>query len=100
MLGKELLTQEDFAAAARFLDEHPECEMQVIDGKHIIVEKDLKPEIQAQLKEMEAATGLTREIREIILANDLKVSDFVGEKFAKMEQLAEELREPKHSWEK
>ena len=100
MLGKELNTQEDFSLASKYLAEHPECEVVCQDGKQIVVLRDTKPETVAALNELEEHTGLTREIREIVLENDLKVSDLVKEKIVTMEQLASELRKKKHSWEK
>jgi hypothetical protein len=55
-------------------------------------EKKHKKELIEQVSNLEAQTGLTRSIRELVLAENSGASEFVKEKAQEIEVLAEELR--------
>lgn len=56
------------------------------------VTKIPEPTIEEQVSKMEAETGLTRVMRELVLAENSGVSDYVRAKAQEIEALAEELR--------
>ncbi len=51
-----------------------------------------EPTIEEQVAKMEAATGLTRAVRELVLADNSGVSDYVRAKAQEIEALANPLR--------
>ena len=59
-----------------------------------------KPEltIEEQVAQMEAETGLTRVMREMVLAENSGASDYVKAKANEIEDLAKELRQNIHSY--
>ena len=54
--------------------------------------KKQKQDIETLVASMEANTGLTRVMRELVLAEDSSVSDYVKQKAQEIEELAEQLR--------
>lgn len=54
--------------------------------------KKQKHDIESTVASMEADTGLTRVMRELVLADDSNVSDYVKQKAQEIEELAEQLR--------
>lgn len=70
------------------------AEIKLIDGKYIIVEKQPKPAptIEEQVAMLEAETGLTRIMREGILAEGSLYSDYAKAKAQEIEDLASQLR--------
>lgn len=51
-----------------------------------------KPTIKEQLEDLERATGYSRAIRELILAENSGASEFVKQKAQEIENLAEQIR--------
>lgn len=51
-----------------------------------------EPSTEEQVLELESQTGLTREIRELILMNNLETSDYVKERVLTIESMANVLR--------
>lgn len=70
------------------------AEIKLIDGKYTIVEKQPKPDptIEEQVAKLEAETGLTRIMREGILAEGSPYSAYAKEKALEIEELASQLR--------
>ena len=70
------------------------AEIKLIDGKYTIVEKQPKPEptLEERVARLEAETGLTRIMREGILAEGSLYSDYAKAKAQEIEDLAAELR--------
>ena len=64
------------------------------DGKYIIVANPPIPEptLEEQVAKLEAETGLTRVIREMVLAENSGSSDYVKAKANEIEELAKQLR--------
>ena len=64
------------------------------DGQYIIVENAPIPEptLEEQVVKLEAETGLTRVIREMVLAENSGASDYVKAKANEIEELAKQLR--------
>ena len=69
--------------------------IEVKDGQYIIVENAPAPEptIEEQVAKLEAETGLTRVIREMVLAENSGASDYVKVKANEIEELAKQLRD-------
>ena len=64
------------------------------DGQYIIVDNPPipKPTIEEQVAKLEAETGLTRVMREMVLAKNSGASDYVKAKAQEIEDLAKQLR--------
>lgn len=65
------------------------------DGQYVIAANEPTPEPTTEeiVARMEAETGLTRAVREVVLNNTVTVSDYVKEKAQEIEDLATPLRE-------
>ena len=70
------------------------AQIKVLDGKYTIVERDPVPEptMAEKVRALEFSTGLTRAVRELVLADNSGASDYVKAKAAEIEALAEGLR--------
>ena len=68
--------------------------IEVLDGKYTIVENAPVPEPTAaeKVQALELSTGLTRAVRELVLADGSGASDYVRAKAQEIEKLAVELR--------
>ena len=68
--------------------------IEVLDGKYTIVENAPAPEptVAEQVQALESETGLTRAVRELVLADNSGASDYVKGKAQEIETLAKELR--------
>lgn len=62
------------------------------DGYIIVANEQIKPTVEEQVAALEAQTGLTRPIREMVLAENSGVSAYVKEKAQSIEDLAQTLR--------
>ena len=64
------------------------------DGQYVIVANVPAPEppLEEQVAKLEAETGLTRVMREMVLAENSGASDYVKAKAQEIEALAKELR--------
>lgn len=65
-----------------------------LDGKYTIVENAPAPgpTVAEQVRALEAETGLTRAVRELVLADGSGASDYVRSKAQEIENLANPLR--------
>ena len=54
--------------------------------------KPAEPTVEEKVAKLEAQTGLTRAVREIILGNDLTISEYVQAQAQEIEDLAQVLR--------
>lgn len=70
------------------------AQIKVLDGKYTIVERDPVPgpTMAEKVRALELSTGLTRAVRELVLADNSGASDYVKAKAAEIEALAEGLR--------
>ncbi len=70
--------------------------IEMVEDKYTIVENAPAPEptTAEKLQALEAKTGLTRPLRELVLAENSGASDYVKAKAQEIEALAEELRAP------
>lgn len=68
--------------------------IEVLNGVYTIVKNAPAPEPTAaeQVRALEAETGLTRAVREVVLSGDVAVSKYVIDKATEIEDLAKELR--------
>ena len=64
------------------------------DGKYVIVANTPAPEptLEEQVAKLEAETGLTRVMREMVLSENSGASDYVKAKANEIEELAKQLR--------
>ena len=64
------------------------------DGQYVIIANAPIPEptLEEQVAKMEAETGLTRVMREMVLAENSGASDYVKAKANEIEELAKQLR--------
>ncbi len=70
------------------------AQIKVLDGKYTIVERDPVPgpTMAEKVRALELSTGLTRAVRELVLADGSGASDYVKAKAAEIEALANPLR--------
>ena len=63
-------------------------------GQYVIVDNPAIPEptLEEQVAQMEAETGLTRVMREMVLAENSGASEYVKSKAEEIEELAKQLR--------
>ncbi len=68
--------------------------IEVLDGVYTIVENAPTPEptTEEKVQALELSTGLTRAVRELVLADNSGVSDYVRAKAQEIEALANPLR--------
>ena len=68
--------------------------IEVLDGVYTIVENApvAEPTIEEQVAKLEAETGLTRVMRELVLAENSGASNYVKAKANEIENLAKQLR--------
>ena len=68
--------------------------IEVLDGVYTIVENAPAPEptLEEQVAKLEAETGLTRVMREMVLSENSSASDYVKAKANEIEDLAKQLR--------
>ena len=89
----QILTKENYTQGAIWCNSN-NAHIEAKDGKYIIVANAPIPEptIEEQVAKLEAETGLTRIIREGILAEGSLYSDYAKAKAQEIEDLAKELR--------
>lgn len=70
------------------------AQIKVLEGKYTIVERDPVPgpTMAEKVRALEFSTGLTRAVRELVLAENSGASDYVKAKAKEIEALAEGLR--------
>ena len=91
----DIVTKDNYTEAAIFCNKAGDRHIELVDGKFKIVANPVPPEptIEEQVVKLEAETGLTRIMREGILAEGSLYSDYAKAKAQEIEDLAKELRE-------
>ena len=89
----QVLTKENYTAAAVWCNSN-NAHIEAKDGHYIIVENAPIPEptLEEQVAKLEAETGLTRIMREMVLTENSGASDYVKAKANEIEDLAKQLR--------
>ena len=87
------LTKENYTQGAIWCNAN-NAHIEAKDGHYIIVENAPIPEptLEEQVSKLEAETGLTRVMREMVLAENSGASDYVKAKAQEIEDLAKQLR--------
>ena len=89
----QVLTKENYTQGAIWCNAN-DAHIEKQDGQYIIVENTPAPEltIEEQVAKLEAETGLTRVMREMVLSENSGASDYVKAKAQEIEDLAKQLR--------
>lgn len=89
----QILTKEEYTQGAIWCNAN-NAHIKKQDGQYIIVANAPIPEptIEEQVAKLEAETGLTRVMREMVLAENSGASDYVKAKAQEIEDLAKQLR--------
>ena len=90
----DIVTKENYTKAAIACNKAGDRHIELVDGKFKIVANPVPPEppLEEQVAQMEAKTGLTRVMREMVLAENSGASDYVKAKAQEIEDLAKQLR--------
>lgn len=90
----DIVNKEDFTKAAIACNKAGDRHIELVDGQYVIVANPVpkEPTLEEQVAKMEAETGLTRVIREMVLAENSGASEYVKAKAQEIEDLAKELR--------
>ena len=91
----QIVDEENYTQAAIACNKSGDRHIEQVDGQYIIVANSSKSEHTAEemVRAKEAQTGLTRAVRELVLAENSGASDYVHELAQKIEALAAPLRE-------
>ena len=89
-----VITKETYTQAAIACNKAGDRHIEQVDGEFIIVANPApkEPTIEEQVAKLEAETGLTRIMREMVLAENSGASDYVKAKAQEIEELAKQLR--------
>ena len=89
----DIVTKDNYTKAAIWCNSN-NAHIEVKDGQYVIVENAPIPEptLEEQVAKLEAETGLTRIMREMVLADNSGASDYVKSKANEIEDLAKQLR--------
>lgn len=89
-----VITKETYTQAAIACNKAGDRHIEKQDGQYIIVANPPAPEptVEEQVAKLEAETGLTRVMREMVLAENSGASDYVKAKANEIEELAKQLR--------
>ena len=90
----QIVTAENYTQAAIYCNEQGDRHIEERDGQYVIVANAPLPEptAQEQVRVLEAQTGLTRAVRELVLAENSGASEYVKSKAQEIETLAAPLR--------
>lgn len=90
----EIVTKENYTQAAIACNKAGDRHIAKRDGQYVIVANAPLPEptVQEQVRTLEMQTGLTRAVRELMLAGNSGASEYVKSKAQEIEVLAEPLR--------
>lgn len=90
----QIVNKEDYTKAAIWCNKN-NAHIELFGGKYVIVANpaEKEPMLEERVAKLEAETGLTRVMREMILAENSGASDFVKAKAQEIEDLAKQLRE-------
>lgn len=89
----QILTKENYTKGAIWCNAN-NAHIEKQDGQYVIVANLPIPEptIEEQVAKLEVETGLTRVMREMVLAENSGASEYVKSKAQEIEALAEQLR--------
>ena len=92
-IGKTV-NKENYTQAALACNEAADRHIEERDGQYVIVANEPlpAPTAQEQVRVLEAQTGLTRAVRELVLAENSGASEYVKSKAQEIETLAAPLR--------
>ena len=90
----DIVTKDNYTEAAIFCNKAGDKHIELVDGQYVIVANPVPPEntLEEQVAKLEAETGLTRVMREMVLAENSGASDYVKAKANEIEDLAKQLR--------
>lgn len=90
----DIVTKDNYTEAAIFCNKAGDRHIELVEGKYMIVANPPAPEptLEEQVAKMEAETGLTRVMREIVLSENSGASEYVKSKAQEIEDLASQLR--------
>lgn len=90
----QIVNKENYTQAALACNEAADRHIEERDGQYVIVANAPLPEPTAdeQVQVLEAQTGLTRAVRELVLAENSGASEYVKSKAQEIETLAAPLR--------
>lgn len=94
-IGKKLNpATREYQNGAAYCNSVGDRHIAAVNGEYIIVanEPATEPTTAEKVAELEAQTGLTRPMREMVLADGSGASEYVREKAQEIEDLAEQLR--------
>lgn len=94
----QILTKENYTQGAIWCSKN-NAHIELFGGKYVIVANpaEKEPTLEERVAKLEAETGLTRVMREGILAEGSPYSLFIKEKALEIEELARQLRTGKES---
>ena len=89
----QVLTKENYTKGAIWCNAN-NAHIEAKDGQYVIIANAPIPEptLEEQVAKLEAETGLTRVMREMVLAENSGASDYVKSKANEIEDLAKQLR--------
>lgn len=90
----DIVSKDLYTSCAVFCNKNGTLHIEERDGQYVIVANEPLPEptAQEQVRALEAQTGLTRAVRELVLAENSGASEYVKSKAQEIETLAAPLR--------
>lgn len=90
----QVLTKDNYTQAAIWCNQNT-AHIKEQNGQYVIVSNPLpaEPTAEEKVQALEAQTGLTRAVRELVLAEGSGASDYVKQQAQEIETLATPLRE-------
>ena len=94
----QIVDKENYTQAAIACNKAGDMHIELQDGQYVIVSNaaPAEPTIEEQVHALESQTGLTRAVRELVLAEGSGASDYVRAQAQEIEALAVPLREAPH----
>ena len=91
----QIVTKENYTQAAIACNEAGDRHIEERDGQYVIVANPApaEPTAEEQVRTLESQTGLTRAVRELVLAEGSGASAYVKQQAQEIEALAAPLRE-------
>ena len=91
----QIVDQENYTQAAIACNQAGDRHIEEQDGQYVIVANPApsEPTVEEQVQALETQTGLTRAVRELVLAEGSGASDYVKQQAQEIETLAAPLRE-------
>ena len=92
---EQIVDKENYTQAAIACNKAGDRHIELQDGQYVIVANAAPavPTVQEQVHALESQTGLTRAVRELVLAGNSGASDYVRAQAQEIEALAAPLRE-------